>query len=346
VGQYSLTGRGPAVQRTFWETYTPRNIVNEIKFRLSSLARFRSKSSDQSEIEIAYDRSHAENVGQFYDTYHDQFMKVYGDVIQAFRTKDITDLLNHQIKAIGFQHGQRVLDAGCGTAAPAIYFARRTDIIIDAITISKVQSDVANQKIDEAGLRDRVRIRHGDYHELKEYFDAGVYDIVYFLESFGHSTAKRRLIKASWDMLKPGGTLYVKDLFTRIPLRREHEEKIRHEIRKINQAYRYEVADLNAVLDDLRAHGFLLTSLKAVELDLDQFEDLAISNEFQELTGLALIQDWNEYVFPVDFFEIKCMKPEFSLSERLDRHFLQNRYHAHHESKAKAFSPTHFSVCC
>jgi hypothetical protein len=29
----------------------------------------------------------------------------------------------------------------------------------------------------------------------------------------------------------------------------------------------------------------------------------------------------------VDYFEIKCVKPEFSLDERLDRYFLQQRYH-------------------
>jgi hypothetical protein len=62
-------------------------------------------------------------------------------------------------------------------------------------------------------------------------------------------------------------------------------------------------------------------------LNLDDFEDLAISNEFQELTGLGLIENWSEYVFPVDFFEIKCIKPQFNLEERLDRHFLQSMYH-------------------
>jgi hypothetical protein len=128
-------------------------------------------------------------------------------------------------------------------------------------------------------------------------------------------------------MLKPGGILYIKDLFRRIPVRPEHQERIDREIRKINQAYRYDVGSLNAVLDDLRGKGFILATLKTIDLDLAQFEDLAISNEFQELTGLARIENWSEYVFPVDFFEIKCIKPEFNIDERLDRHFLQDRYH-------------------
>jgi len=335
VGQERSTSRGPALQRTFWETYTLRNILGEIKLRLSVRARLRTQARDQRKITNIYDGSHAESVGQFYDAHHDQFMKVYGDVIQAFRTRDITDLLNQQIRSIGFEPGQRVLDAGCGIAVPAIHFAKQADVYVDAITVSKVQYEVARQRIEAAGVHERVRVTLGDYHSLAEHFNAGAYDIVYFLESFGHSTAKKRLIEAAWDVLKPGGTIYIKDLFRRIPLRLEDEERIDREIRKINEAYRYEVGDLNAVLTHLRGKGFILNSMKSVELELEQFEDLAISNEFQELTGLALVENWDEYVFPVDFFEIKCTKPEFAIDERLDRHFLQNRYHLHLDSETR-----------
>jgi hypothetical protein len=128
-------------------------------------------------------------------------------------------------------------------------------------------------------------------------------------------------------MLKPGGTLYVKDLFRRIPLRPEHGAIIDREIRRIDEAYRYEVGDLNAVLDAARGRGFIVAALKTVDLRVSDFEDLAISNQFQELTGIAPIRNWDDYVFPVDFFELKCVKPEFPVDERLDRHFLQSRYH-------------------
>jgi len=156
---------------------------------------------------------------------------------------------------------------------------------------------------------------------------------VYFLESFGHSNAKHCLIEACWDALKPGGTIYIKDLFRRIPLKPEHKQRIDREIQKINQAYRYDVAHLNTVLDQLRGKGFILTWLKTIDFPLEQFEDLGISNQFQELTGLASVENWEEYVFPVEFFEIKCVKPEFSPDERLDRYFLQQRYHRAMEAK-------------
>jgi SAM-dependent methyltransferase len=334
VGQESSTNRGPAPQPTFWETYTPRNIVAEIKYRISNLAQHRVRP--QPEPATPYDPAHARQVGEFYDARHQDFMQVYGDVIQAFRTRDIADLLNYQIQSIGFEPGQRVLDAGCGIAAPAIHFASRAGVFVDGITISNAQYEAARQRIAAAGLGERVRVTLGDYHALPEHFAPLAYDIVYFLESFGHSRHKRRLIEAAWEVLKPGGRLYIKDLFRRVPLRLEHREPIDREIRRINEAYHYDVGDLNTVLEDIRRKGFILTSLRAMELQLDQFEDLAISNVFQELTGLARIENWSEYVFPVDFFEIQCVKPEFSLDQRLDRHFLQNRYHLHLEAQAKA----------
>jgi len=334
VAQESLTSRVPADERTFWETYAPGNIFNQIKYRISRLASRRGREHTQPEARTPYDGTHARRVGEFYDARHQQFMKVYGDVIQALRTRDIVDLLNYQIKSIGFEPGQRVLDAGCGIAAPAIHFASRAGVYVDGITISNVQYEVARDRTQAAGLEERVRVILGDYHKLPELFSPGTYDIVYFLESFGHSRDKRRLIEAAWDVLKPGGRLYIKDLFRRVPLRLEHREPIEREIRKINESYHYEVSDLNVVVEDIRRKGFVLRFLRAIELELRQFEDLAISNEFQELTGLAQIKNWNDYIFPVDFFEIECTKPEFSLDWRLDRHFLQNRQHLHQETQA------------
>ena len=311
--------------RTIRETYTLRNIRDEIAHRL---ARLKRKSPARSEPEpLAYDESHALSVGRFYDSNHDAFLRVYGDVIQAFRTRDTRNLLDYQLRSIGFEAGQRVLDAGCGVGAPAVHFARHADVRIDAITISEKQCAAARQRVQDEGLADRVTVVCGDYHRLTDHFPKGSYDVVYFLESFGHSRAKAHLIGVCWEMLKPGGLLYIKDLFQRVPLRPEHAATIDREIQKIDEAYRYQVGSLNAFLDQVRAQGFILTTLKTVDLDLEDFEDLAISNEFQELTGIARIEDWETYVFPVDFFEVRCLKLEFSLEERLDRHFLQQRYH-------------------
>ena len=312
-------------QRSFLETYTPRNIGWEIANRLRPIFTRLRSMLDARRRAARYDGRHAADVGSFYDVHHEAFMSVYGPVIQAMRTVDLEHLLDYQIERMGLTAGQVVLDAGCGVCAPAVHFARRVDVHIDAITASPTQAADARNRIHRAGLDDRVTVVDGDYHRLSDYYDEEHYDLIYFLESFGHSRAKPYLLDMCWRMLRPGGSLYIKDLFQRVAPDRRQAQRIAFEIRKINEAYHYDVANLNEILDVVRRRGFYLESLQSVDLDLDAFEGLAISNEFQELTGIAPIGDWDTYVFPVDFFELRCRKPAFDLSARPDRHFLQNQ---------------------
>jgi ubiquinone/menaquinone biosynthesis C-methylase UbiE len=266
-------------------------------------------------------------VGRFYDDHHKAFLQVYGNVIQAFRTKNVADLLDYQVESMGLADGQRVLDAGCGVAGPAMHFARARNVEIEAVTVSDAQFRDARGRIEEAKLADRIRVTLGDYHALDEIYPHDHFDLVYMLESFGHSHDKPRLLEACLKVLKPGGTLYVKDLFEREPLLPAHIEPIRAEIEKINRAYRYNIADLYDVLRHVRRMGFILSSLKTVDLPLDKFENLTISNVFQELTGIARIDDWAKYIFPVEFYEMKCVKPEYAPGTGNSRYFLQNLYH-------------------
>ena len=55
--------------------------------------------------------SPAEGVGAFYDATTDSFVQVYGEVIQAFRTHDLANLLDYQIAATGLKKGETAIDA-------------------------------------------------------------------------------------------------------------------------------------------------------------------------------------------------------------------------------------------
>ena len=267
-----------------------------------------------------------QQVGDFYNQYNEKFVQVYGEVIQAYRTTDVTKLLDYEIASIGFEKGMRVCDAGCGVCGPAIYFAQKCGVQVDAVTISEVQQKEGEKKIKEKNIEGQVKVHKGDYHELKNTFGEAQFDVVYFLESFGHSFDPTKAIESAWDVLKPGGTLYIKDLFRKLAVLPEHQPKIEYEIGRINDAYRYNVSDLNKVLDALRQQGFAIMFVKTVDLKIEDFENLTISNDFQELTGIAKIENWEEYIFPVDFFEIKCYKPQHELQFGLDKYFLQNMY--------------------
>lgn len=267
------------------------------------------------------------NVKEFYNLHHESFIQVYGNVIQAFRTNNLNNLLDYQFESAGFKSGDKLLDAGCGVCGPAIHFAKKFNVSIDAISIAEKQIHQASLAIKQVGLQDQVNPKIGDYHHISDVFGTEKYDGVYFLESFGHSTQKEQLLHQVWEVLKPGGICYIKDLFLKEPILPQHAEKINYEVGRINSAYQYEVADLYDIIKVIRKKGFILNFVKTIDLDLNDFENLAISNEFQELTGIAKIDNWETYIFPVDFFEIKITKPIHDLSDGLNKYFLQNLYY-------------------
>lgn len=269
---------------------------------------------------------HAEDVGKFYNKNHDAFIQVYGEIIQAFRTNNLDNILNYQIEQIQLKPEHRVLDAGCGVCGPARHFAHKTGCTIDAVSISDKQVEASRDFIEKEGLSNKIIVHKYDYHEVDRLFDKETFDKIYFLESFGHSPDKEKLLKAMWKVLRPGGEIYIKDLFRRISRNWFVQRKIDSEIDKINKAYFYDVADLSEFVDLVRKIGFVIVFIKTIDIPLDDFENLSISNEFQELTGIAKIDNWEKYIFPIDFFEVKLYKPEYDIEKGKHRYFLQNVY--------------------
>lgn len=284
------------------------------------------KVGKASEIDIynAPLQTSPEKVREFYNEYNAKFVQVYGDVIQAFRTKDVSKLLDYQIKSIGFEKGMTVLDAGCGVCGPASYFAKNADINVEAITISDTQIEQAKALITREGVQEKVNVQRGDYHLLADIFPSNHFDVAYFLESFGHSYDQKKVLKGAWDVLKPGGVLYIKDLFRRISDLPGHQKRIDQEIDNINKHYRYNISDLYLTLHEIRKLGFVIIALQTIDIKLEDFENLTISNDFQELTGIAKIDDWNTYIFPIEFYELKCYKPVHDLANGTDKYFFQN----------------------
>jgi len=284
------------------------------------------KKSQNSPQKSGFVPEKPEEVGKFYNEQTDNFLKVYGNVIQAFRTIDVTVLLDYQIDAIGLKQGMKALDAGCGVCGPAIYFAEKTGVNIEAITISEVQKNKSKENINQSKAKDTINVRLADYHRVEEHFEPDTFDTVYFLESFGHAINHLQVLDSVWKVLKPGGVVYIKDLFKKKALYKGMEDGIEKEMNNINKAYRYNVPELNTILDHVRKKGYILSSLKTIDIPLEQFENLTISNDFQELTGINKIENLRDYVFPVDFFELKLMKPTIDIFSGNSRYFLQNLY--------------------
>jgi ubiquinone/menaquinone biosynthesis C-methylase UbiE len=262
-------------------------------------------------------------VKDFYNATTHKFLQVYGEIIQAFRTNDVSDYLDYTIQSAQLQNGQHIVDAGCGVAGPACYFAEQLpDIKIEACTISDVQAELAKQKVTERNVQNQVKVTLGDYHKLPELFAENSFDRVIFLESFGHSKNKALAIESAYKVLKTGGKLYIKDLFVRESNNEWEQLRINHICEQINEGYAYEVGDIHEVFSAIRKQGFILNFIRPPQVDLSQFEHLSISNEFQNLFNISKIDSWDGYVFPIDFYEILAEKPEEVKPEEMHLYYM------------------------
>jgi cyclopropane-fatty-acyl-phospholipid synthase len=74
---------------------------------------------------------------------------------------------------LGLRAGERVLDVGCGWGSFAIHAATKHGVRMLGITLAQRQAELARQRVQDAGVADRVEIRIADYRELAEQpFDA------------------------------------------------------------------------------------------------------------------------------------------------------------------------------
>ena len=83
---------------------------------------------------------------------------------QKNKYQKLIDLLN--IKNI-----KKVLEIGCGWGGFSEYLAKKYNVSIDCITISKKQLEFTKRRIFQAGLNNKVNVMFLDYRDLKEKYD-------------------------------------------------------------------------------------------------------------------------------------------------------------------------------
>lgn len=128
-----------------------------------------SKKKDSEAIQYHYDVSN-----EFYQLFLDERM-VYSCAYFENGDEDLATAqvkkIDHILSKIQLQPGQTLLDIGCGWGALVIRAAEKFGARCVGVTLSHRQYELAKERVERAGLSDRVEIRLQDYRDVSGTFD-------------------------------------------------------------------------------------------------------------------------------------------------------------------------------
>ena len=139
--------------------------------RLARIARIftHSKKKDAEAISYHYDVSN-----EFYSEWLDPNM-VYSCAYFENGDEDLATAqlkkIDHILTKIQLKPGQRLLDIGCGWGALVIRAAQKFGAHCVGITLSEKQYALARERVQKAGLADKIEIRLVDYRDMHGSFD-------------------------------------------------------------------------------------------------------------------------------------------------------------------------------
>ena len=100
-------------------------------------------------------------------TYSSAIFKNENDDLEAAQTNKYQKLID----LLHIKNGNKILEIGCGWGGFSEYLAKRSDVIIDCITISKKQYDYTKKRIFKNNLNNKVNVMFLDYRDLKDKYD-------------------------------------------------------------------------------------------------------------------------------------------------------------------------------
>ena len=173
------------------------NLVQRVRHWLNDNTRAGSKRN----IAAHYDLGNA-----FYRLWLDPTM-TYSSAYYGRGANDLESAQNAKYRALaegaGITRDHHVLEIGCGWGGFAEFAAREIGCRVTGLTISREQLAFARQRIERAGLADRVEFKFQDYRD-----ETGRYDRIASIEMF-EAVGERHwpiYFEKLKDCLKPGGT--------------------------------------------------------------------------------------------------------------------------------------------
>ncbi|MGJ8570893.1 MAG: class I SAM-dependent methyltransferase [Hoeflea sp.] len=162
----------------------------------------RSNSRSQARKNIS---AHYDLGNEFYSKWLDETM-TYSSALYSDGANDLASAQAAKYRALaqaaGLKAGDRVLEIGCGWGGFAEYAASEIGCHVTGLTISREQLAFARQRIETAGLSDKVDLRFQDYRDETGQYD-GIVSIEMF-EAVGEKYWPTYFSKVR-QCLKPGG---------------------------------------------------------------------------------------------------------------------------------------------
>jgi cyclopropane-fatty-acyl-phospholipid synthase len=112
--------------------------------------------------------------------------------------------LDRICRKLDLKPGDRVLEIGTGWGGFALHAAREYGAHVTTTTISREQHDWARERIDAAGLGDRITLLADDYRDLRGSYDKLV--SIEMIEAVGHQYFDT-FFRCCSERLRPGGTM-------------------------------------------------------------------------------------------------------------------------------------------
>lgn len=244
-------------------------------------------------------RDFLQRVAQYYDRAQSLYLDHVGHTWQAghFGANGPQSSNQEIARRAELNPGQRVLDAGCGVAGPAIDLARAVPgLKIQGVTLCPAQKARGDHEIHSHNLTHAVQVRVEDYHHLSDP-DAS-FDRVLFLESAGYSYDPIALFQEAWRVLRNEGLVYIKDVFRRPgPL----SGRQWRELAAFDELYAQRTPTLESTRQALKDAGFSHVEAREVQLDMTHYQH-ALTTAFAQLHARKF-QD-----LPVFFAELRAHK--------------------------------------
>ena len=135
-------------------------VINFVKNKIIKNTKNRSKEN----ISKHYDLGN-----EFFSLWLDETL-TYSSAIFDDKKKKLSDAQNNKyqklVDLINPNHGDKVLEIGCGWGGFAEYVGKKYDVKLDCITISKKQFEYAKERMHKCGLNEKVNIEIKDYRDL------------------------------------------------------------------------------------------------------------------------------------------------------------------------------------